>query len=112
MSKEIPLGKTPAMVKSKASNRNPIIIEPGIGVDNSCYYVVEVAFTKSNPVHRAIMFSGFWHGGGGYIELWTGTYEKPYDLGNAIYLNILFKIDCIGGDPEEERERIKEWRAT
>ena len=54
------------------------------------YYIVDVAFNASNPVHRAILFTGFLNDGqpGGYACLMKGGgYESNgYDYSRAYWL--------------------------
>lgn len=62
------------------------------------YYIVDVAFNASNPIHRAILFTGFLNGEdrktkekdlpGGYACLMRGGgYEtQGYDYGRAYWL--------------------------
>jgi len=56
------------------------IIKPDGGWKPQTYYVVEAAFTHSNPIHRYIFFSGFINSKGdpsGYNEIY-GTEGASY----------------------------------
>lgn len=49
------IGRTPEMVGIKKGLRIP----PKGGWKPRTYYVVDVAFSSLNPIHRAIFYSGF-----------------------------------------------------
>lgn len=59
------------------------LIPPDGGWKKSTYYAVEVAFTKTNCVHRSVFYSGFLNGvdggPGGYNALMNPTYDRMYD---------------------------------
>lgn len=74
------------------------VIKPEGGWKESTYYVVEVAFRSNNPVHRAILFTGFLNGRkpgepGAYSYLTSPGYDdstEPYDA--AFYLRAVREL--------------------
>ncbi len=48
--------------------KEKIIIPPKDGWRENCYYIVEAAFSPTNPTHRYIFFTGFLNGGGSMTE--------------------------------------------
>lgn len=60
---------------------------PG-GWKSKTYYVVTVTFNAANPMHRAILYTGFWddkkNQPGGYSSVFNGSYScgraSPHEL--------------------------------
>lgn len=46
-------------IPSELNIKKGTIIEPIGGFQDSSYYVVEVAYSSHNPIHRAILYTGF-----------------------------------------------------
>lgn len=67
---------------------------PEGGWKERTYYVVDVTFHATNPVHRAILYTGFWdkrrNCPGGYSSLFQGTYE-----GGKAYVGDLYTVKVI-----------------
>lgn len=78
------------------------IIPPGGGWEPRTYYVVDVAFSSHNVVHRSIFYSGFLNGDnegpGGYNVVWNASYEvgDHYPISKCHYLKVISKIEGIG----------------
>lgn len=76
--------------------RERTIIAPEGGWEPRTYYVAEVASRPTNPIHRAIFYSGFLNNGepAGYNAIYNATYElediKP--IQRAHYLKVVCKI--------------------
>ncbi len=53
------------------------IIPPIEGWLEKAYYLVEVAWSNGNPIHRAIFYTGFLHNDhpAGYNQLYNGSYS-------------------------------------
>lgn len=65
------------------------------------YYVVEVSFRKSNPIHRAICF----HRSGGNVELF-GSYEGVITM-NIKNLAYFKKVEEITSMKEKFKNQYK-----
>ena len=83
------------------------IIPPQAGWNEEAVYVVEVSFSATNPVHRAIFFSGYLHKispsmrdvpvavdrqglyPGSYAQLWNPTWDHVEPLGKVHYMKVL-----------------------
>ena len=68
------------------------------GWEERTWYLVEVAYSPNNVIHRAMFFSGFLNGeenspGGynGFVSI-GGFYEEFLELSDAYYLKVLKKI--------------------
>lgn len=67
------------------------------------YYVVEVAFSKSNPIHRAIFYSGFlrrdpYQGKdvpGNYNILFNPSYDRTYAIGETYFCRVVKKLQNV-----------------
>ncbi len=68
------------------------IIPPADGWAPQTYYIVEAAFSISNPIHDYIFFSGFLngkdHGPGGYNHFTSAGMEDYLEIHNAHYLKV------------------------
>lgn len=64
------------------------IHEPEGGWAPSSWYVVEVAYTASNPIHRTLFYSGFLTDGkpGAYNQLIHPSYDDENKASDAYYL--------------------------
>ena len=65
------------------------------------YYVVDVALTKDNPIHRSILYSGFINKGKleGYAKIFNGTYfEEFIHPSKYYYIKIVEEIKSMGTD--------------
>jgi len=73
------------------------IIPPEGGWKENTYYIVEVSFRKTNPVHRKIFYSGFLDGGfpAGYNQLFAGRDTGFVSIKDAFYLKVLKEIEYI-----------------
>lgn len=78
-------------------NEHPSIIAPKGGWKDKTYYIVDVAFSKHNPIHRKIFYSGFTNNGqpGAYSGFGQfGSWEAAYEsFGKAFYLRVIRVID-------------------
>lgn len=75
----------------------PQLFGPVEGWKEQTYYVVDVALSKHNPIHRAILFVGFITNperplGGGYSCILNGKYEDPADASRIFYLKAICEI--------------------
>lgn len=75
------------------------ILPPDGGWKPRTYYVVDVAYRATNPVHRAVFYSGFLHNGhpSGYNSVWCATYEvgDVYSINECYYLKAVSEIDGL-----------------
>jgi len=77
------------------------IIAPEGGWKRQAYYAVEVSVSRTNPVHRAIFYTGFLNGNnegtepGGYNAIWNPIYEQPMKIGFIHYLKVVGQIDTV-----------------
>lgn len=57
------------------------------------YYVVEVAYSSTNPIHRSIFYSGFLNGKGGkpggYNCVLSPTVDGKPSIGEYYYLKVV-----------------------
>ena len=75
--------------------RDKYIVGPEEGWERNTWYVVEVAYSSVNVVHKCLFFTGFLSKGkpAGYNKLINPTYSEDYDFYNAHYLRVLRKLD-------------------
>ena len=88
-----------------------IIIPIGGWIDRA-FYVVEVAFSETNPVHRQIFYTGIVdqeneYKPGKYNEIWCATCEDPVTYDDVFYMRPVHFIgkmsrDYVGLDLEGE----------
>jgi hypothetical protein len=74
------------------------IVTPEGGWKAHTYYVVQVAYTPTNPVHTAILGVGFLQDNGSpgnYSEIWCTSYEFPQPFKSAWYLEVVKVIGKI-----------------
>lgn len=69
------------------------IIPPKSGWKDDTYYIVDVSFSKNNPVHRLIFFSGFLNKGipCGYNQF--GFTEDFKNYSDVYYMRVIREID-------------------
>jgi len=65
-------------------------IPPDGGWKKNTYYVVDVAHSKVNVIHKAILYTGFMR-----FEIYNGTYEDPIK-GRPYYLKAIEEIYAMG----------------
>ena len=69
-------------------------------------YLVEVASTACNPIHRAMFFSGFLGNAGrpcAYSKLFHPSYPDYAYLNQTYYLKVIEKLNIdLEGDPKNE----------
>ena len=62
---------------------------PPSGWQERTHYVVDVQWNSANPVHRAILYTGFMNGPfatpGGYSCVYNPTYEPPHQPVGELY---------------------------
>lgn len=99
------------------SKLKPGIYPPPEGWKERCYYLVNVSYNRSNPVHRAIFYTGFLNedgvrGGpkgspGGYSNLW-GNYDHPISFSEkkVYYLSVVRQLTDPG---EMDSDFSLEW---
>lgn len=77
------------------------MLPPETGWQAETLYLVDVAFSRHNPIHRAYLRVGFLNGRpqsdgqpspGGYTRLWSGSYYRPYELAEAHYLKVVREL--------------------
>lgn len=79
------------------------IIPPPKGWEESTWYIVDVAYSVSNVIHRALFYTGFLseEKPSGYNMLVSPGYEDPCRYSDAIYLKAvgrLFSEDEMGDE--------------
>lgn len=82
------LNRTPAELKIKRC-----VIPPPGGWNPNTYYIVDVAFNSSNPIHRAIFYTGFLSKGGhpqGYNSFVT---SDNAEISDAYYVKALAELN-------------------
>lgn len=71
------------------------------GWEEQTYYVVDVAFGPSNPIHRRILYVGFLNGrvplSGGYTCLLRADGDDVSDPNKLHYLKPVCKINAMKG---------------
>ncbi|HLD90731.1 MAG TPA: hypothetical protein VI911_06940 [Patescibacteria group bacterium] len=69
---------------------------PEEGWKEKTYYVVEVAFSENNPVHRGIFYSGFLHkaqpGGYNAFAMFVES-ERSLKITDAYFIKVIREID-------------------
>ena len=74
------------------------IIPPEGGWKPKTVYVVEVAWRSGNPLHRALLHTGFINDDGtfgGYCEVWCNSYEQSHSAYDAYYLNVIQELGSL-----------------
>lgn len=81
---------TPAIL---GINENTVI-GPEEGWESSTYYVVEVAFSKTNVIYQCIFYSGFLSDGkpAGYNCFLSPTMEERVSLHQAYYVKVVRRL--------------------
>lgn len=70
------------------------IVPPITGWEDRTYYVIDVAMSRTNLVHRSIFYSGFLSDKGhptGYNAVWGDESNIP--ISKVHYLKVVRKID-------------------
>lgn len=77
---------------SKVGEKDP----PYGGWRSNHVYLVEVAFNKNNPIHKALFYAGFISDGipGSYNTLWNPTYDK-IEYKDIFYMKVLIDLGKI-----------------
>jgi len=76
----------------KASRKSPTIIPPAEGWQPFSIYLVEVSWSEGNPIHEAILHTGFLEKGtpqGPHSQVWLNKYDAPHSFGAAYYLRVV-----------------------
>lgn len=82
-------------------------VKPGVhiptrGWKERCCYLVHISYAKENPIHRAVLYTGFLNGKnngpGGYAQLWCGGYEEAinYSERRIYYLSVIRQLTQPG----------------
>jgi len=92
------------------------IIVPEGGWERKSYYLVEVSYRSTNPIHRAIFYTGFLNGPNGepcnYAEFWGG-YDSPVPYSRAYYLkpiSLLVAEWDMKSEATQAYEMSEEWQ--
>lgn len=65
-------------------------------------YLVDVSWNRCNPVHRAILFMGFWgtpEEAGNYTEVYVNNYDGPMSANKLYYMKVVRELCTL--DPED-----------
>ena len=83
-----------------------LIEPPEGGWKEKTWYLVDVAFRPSNPVHRAVLAVGFMHddGPGAYTFLYNPSYDMPERFEHIYYLRVVREI--LGPDGMESSYKM------
>jgi hypothetical protein len=98
-------------------------VKPGIYIPEGgwverCYYLVHISYSRQNPIHKAILFTGFLNGRGvrggpdkspgGYAQIFRPGYENPrnYSEGEIYYLEVVKQITFPG---DLKSDHFLEW---
>jgi hypothetical protein len=76
--------------------------------EEQTYYIVDVAFSSHNPIHRTILFTGFLYNGkpGGYNGFLSTT-SGPLEFRDAFFVNVIQKIDMeVPGTEPPTKQRF------
>lgn len=68
------------------------ILTPAEGWKPDTIYLVKVAWNKANPIHEAILQTGFISEEGefaGYCRIWHNTYDYAENANEAHYLEVI-----------------------
>lgn len=71
------------------------------------YYIVEVSYQDTNPIHRAIMCSYRKHEGGASVDLMSSGYEGVLsrNIEDLAYFRVIESIDAMN-KPFKNRWRV------
>lgn len=70
------------------------VIPPSGGWKENTYYIVDVAFSANNPIHRKIFYTGFLNSAGnpcGYNKF--GFCEDKLELKDAYFVRVIRELD-------------------
>jgi len=86
----IPMQKTPSEMGFELSKKHPVRMAPATGWKESTWYLVEVAFSSGNPVHRKVFYSGFISGKNkepsGYNQFCP---DGEFQYSDCVYLKVV-----------------------
>lgn len=70
------------------------VIPPKEGWEERTYYIVEVAYSKGNLIHKTIFYSGFLSSGkpSGYNCILSPTNDGKYNINDLYYLKVIRKL--------------------
>ncbi len=72
------------------------IIPPKGGWEEKAYYMVEVAYTQFNVIHRGILYAQFLNGPKGsprgLNEIWSPLYEGKHYVSEIYYMKAISKL--------------------
>ena len=71
------------------------IFAPPGGWKPSTLYLVEVSFSKGNPIHHSYLMVGFLspkNEPGAYTQIWNNSYEEPSSLQEVYYLKVIQEL--------------------
>lgn len=91
----------------KMPPQNRTLITPPEGWEPESWYQVEVSFNRNNPVHRALLFTGFLRNGqpGNYHYLTSSGWGELSKLDEVHYLSPLKHLGRLTkADYEEEQD--------
>lgn len=79
---------------------NNCVIPPLEGWKAHTWYLVDVAYSSNNPIHRSLLYTGFLNGGkdndpGGYSQLVALNTPSPdgcSELRDAYYIKVIKKL--------------------
>lgn len=84
--------------KSKRIERTQKIIPPADGWKPNTVYIVNVSWNGNNPIHQAILHTGFITDRGefgGYCEVWQNSYESSYQANHCHYLEFVRELATL-----------------
>ncbi|MBU0564916.1 MAG: hypothetical protein KJ890_15610 [Gammaproteobacteria bacterium] len=96
----------------KMPPQNRTLITPPEGWEPESWYQVEVSFNRNNPVHRALLFTGFLHDGqpGNYHYLTSSGWEELSKLDELHYLSPLKQLGRLTKADYEEDGALERLR--
>lgn len=79
----------------KMPPKDQTILGPKDGWKEQRFYLVELAYSRYNPIHRSIFFSGFLNKGkpGAYNCIFNPTYNGMYRINDLHYLKIIEELN-------------------
>ncbi len=73
-----------------------LIVPPEGGWKPRTYYIIDVAYSGTNPIHKSIMYSSFLDGNclsRHRVEIFNGTYEEINSGRGAAYIKAISEIE-------------------
>ena len=77
------------------SDKKGLVIKPEGGWKPHTVYLVDVSWRSSNPIHRALLHTGFINDNGtfgGYCEVWCNSYDLAHFACEAFYLKVILEL--------------------